>query len=89
VNGVVAGVYHAARAGGSTSIDALVVGFSLTFVSSILMPVITIGLVTFALCLAGAHLGHRHSRFGRGKVQIVGGAILIAIGVKLLVEHLS
>jgi putative Mn2+ efflux pump MntP len=73
----------------ATSIDALAVGFSLTFVSSILVPVITIGLVTFILCLAGVHLGHRYNHLGRGKVQIVGGAILIAIGVKILVEHLS
>lgn len=73
----------------ATSIDALAVGFSLTFLSSILVPVITIGLVTFILCLAGVLLGHRYNRLGRGKIQIVGGVILIAIGVKILVEHLS
>lgn len=73
----------------ATSIDALAVGFSLTFVGSILLPVLAIGLVTFFLCFAGVHLGHRYSRFGRGKVQLVGGTILIVIGVKILVEHLS
>lgn len=73
----------------ATSIDALVVGFSLTFVRSILLPVLIIGLVTFCLCFAGARLGHKYSRFGSGKIQTVGGAILIAIGIKILIEHLS
>jgi manganese efflux pump family protein len=73
----------------ATSIDALAVGFGLTFVESILLPVLVIGLVTFSLCFAGAHLGHRYSRFGGGRVQALGGAILIGIGVKILVEHLS
>lgn len=73
----------------ATSIDALAVGFSLTFVESILLPVLVIGLVTFSLCFAGVHLGQRYSRFGHGRVQTIGGAILIVIGVKILVEHLS
>ena len=73
----------------ATSIDALAVGFSLTFLESIFLPVLIIGLVTFSLCLAGVHLGHRYGRLGRGRVQTVGGAILIVIGFKILVEHLS
>jgi putative Mn2+ efflux pump MntP len=73
----------------ATSIDALVAGFSLTFVKSILLPVLAIGLVTFFLCLAGVHLGHKYRRISRSRIQIVGGVILIAIGVKILVEHLS
>ena len=72
----------------ATSIDALAVGFSLTFLPSILMPVLIIGLVTFFLCLAGVHLGQRYRRIGRSKIQAVGGAILIAIGIKILIEHL-
>ncbi len=73
----------------ATSIDALAVGFGLTFVESILLPALVIGVVTFSLCFAGVHLGHRYSRFGGGKVQTAGGVILVAIGVKILVEHLS
>jgi manganese efflux pump family protein len=73
----------------ATSIDALAVGFSLTFLESILLPVLAIGLVTFLACFAGVHLGHKYSRLGRGKAQTFGGAILIAIGVKILIEHLS
>ncbi len=73
----------------ATSIDALAVGFGLTFVESILLPALVIGVVTFSLCFAGVHLGHRYSRFGGGKAQTAGGVILVAIGVKILVEHLS
>ena len=73
----------------ATSIDALAVGFSLTFLESILLPVLVVGLVTFVVCFAGVHLGHKYSRIGKGRAQMVGGVILIAIGVKILVEHLS
>ncbi|HLM00638.1 MAG TPA: manganese efflux pump MntP family protein [Pyrinomonadaceae bacterium] len=72
----------------ATSIDAMAVGFSLTFLASILMPVLTIGLVTFALSLAGVYLGHKYRRFGRGKARLVGGLVLIGIGTKILFEHL-
>ena len=64
----------------ATSIDALAVGFSLTFLHSILLPVITIGLVTFGLSLAGVYLGHSYKHFGHNKARIVGGIVLIAIG---------
>jgi manganese efflux pump family protein len=75
--------------GVATSIDAMAVGLSLTFLDSILAPAVTIGLVTFALSLAGVCLGHRYRRFGRGKAKLVGGLILIGIGTKILIEHLS
>lgn len=73
----------------ATSIDVLAVGFSLTFLHSILVPVILIGLITFVLSLTGVYLGHNYKRFKQGKARIVGGIILIAIGIKILVEHLS
>lgn len=73
----------------ATSIDALAVGFSLIFLDSIFLPVIIIGVVTFALSLAGVYLGHRYKDFGLNKTRIVGGIILIAIGIKILIEHLS
>jgi manganese efflux pump family protein len=73
----------------ATSIDAMAVGFSLTFLGSIITPVVVIGLVTFALSLAGICLGHRFRHFGDGKAKFVGGLILIGIGIKILIEHLS
>lgn len=80
----------------ATSIDALAVGitFSCTgynTVASLLLPMLVIGLVSFAFSLAGHVLG---VRFGevvarRWKPELVGGIILIAIGVKILIEHLG
>jgi putative Mn2+ efflux pump MntP len=73
----------------ATSIDALAVGFSLIFFDSILFPVLTIGIVTFALSLGGFYLGHRYKHFGHNKTRVIGGLILIGIGTKILIEHLS
>jgi putative Mn2+ efflux pump MntP len=73
----------------ATSIDALAVGFGLAFVDTILIPVLIIGVVTFTVCFAGVYLGHRYRHLARGKVQLVGGVILIAIGTKILLEHLG
>lgn len=73
----------------ATSIDALAVGVTLgCLASDIVMPSIVIGLVTFAVSLAGAALGSKVGRWAEGRIEILGGAILIAIGLKILIEHL-
>ncbi|HEX9261945.1 MAG TPA: manganese efflux pump MntP family protein [Candidatus Bathyarchaeia archaeon] len=74
----------------ATSIDALMVGLSFAFLqTSILEPVLTIGLVTFILSYVGFFLGCGVERIFGNKVKIVGGLILIAIGIRILLEHLS
>lgn len=73
----------------ATSIDALAVGFGLIILDSILLPVIIIGIVTYALSLGGVYLGHKYKHFGHNKTRIVGGVILIILGTKILIEHLS
>lgn len=83
------GIYALLLLAFATSIDALAVGFSLTFLHSILFPVLLIGLVTFVLSLTGVYLGHNYKHLGRNKARIIGGIILIAIGTKILIEHLS
>lgn len=74
----------------ATSIDALVVGVGLAFIKVQIVPTVTvIGLVTFALSVLGVALGRRiGGRVGRS-AEIVGGLILIGLGVRTLVEHLS
>lgn len=74
----------------ATSIDALAVGVSMAFIGvNIWMSAAVIGLVTLILSALGVYLGRIFgSRLG-SKAGIVGGIILIAIGVKILVEHLS
>jgi putative Mn2+ efflux pump MntP len=73
----------------ATSIDALAAGFSFAFLRiSIVMPVIVIGSVTFVMTLAGTEVGERLGHFFEKKIEIVGGVVLIAIGVKILLEHI-
>lgn len=73
----------------ATSIDALMVGLSFAFLEvPVLVPVLTIGAVTFALSYLGFVFGSRMGViFGR-KIKAVGGLILIMIGVRILVEHI-
>ena len=48
-----------------------------------------IGAATFGLCWAGVGLGARlGERFG-SRAQLAGGAVLIAMGSKILLEHLG
>ncbi len=73
-----------------TSIDALIVGVSLSVLDvSIVMPVILIGLTTFVLTLLGTFIGDRLGHWFEGKIEILGGIALIAIGLKILIAHLS
>ena len=73
----------------ATSIDALAVGLSLGLIDgSILSASLTIGLVSFALSILGYLLGNRLGcRFGR-RMELLGGLLLVAIGIKVVVEHL-
>jgi len=73
----------------ATSIDALAVGFSLIVLDSIILLAVIVGVVTFALSLAGVYLGHKYKHFGQNKTRIIGGVILIVIGTKILIEHIS
>lgn len=74
----------------ATSIDALVVGISLALIDvGIVTPIIIIGCITFVLSHIGVFIGKKVGRFLARKVGIIGGLILIAIGTKILLEHLG
>jgi len=76
--------------GVATSIDALAVGVSLAFLDvSITGAAITIGLVTAALSLLGVWLGHYAGRRLSSCAELIGGLVLIGIGTKILVDHLT
>ena len=73
----------------ATSIDALAVGISFAFLKiQIILPVIVIGLVAFLFSFAGVFIGHHFGKIKRINVGFMGGLILIAIGVKILIEHI-
>jgi putative Mn2+ efflux pump MntP len=71
----------------ATSIDALAVGLSLSFIeTSIVMPAIIIGIITFFLSFLGIFIGKKFgSKFD--KIGILGGVILIVIALRILIEH--
>lgn len=72
----------------ATSMDALAVGLSFSFLKvSILEPALIIGLITFAISLAGCLAGRKFGHLFEDKVEIAGGLILIGIGLKILLEH--
>ncbi|SHI77719.1 Putative Mn2+ efflux pump MntP [Malonomonas rubra DSM 5091] len=72
----------------ATSIDALAVGLSLAILGvTIWTPALVIGLVAGILTVCGMLLGRRLGRAWGTGVEIFGGLVLIAIGVKILVEH--
>lgn len=71
----------------ATSIDALVVGVSLSLVAlPLLVSVVIIGVVTFAISVAGYLFGTRLGTWFGSKVEILGGLALMGIGVKLLLS---
>lgn len=74
----------------ATSVDALVIGVSFAFLKNYIANlVILIGTVTFLLSFLGVFIGKKFGSLFSGKIEIIGGIILIIIGTKILVEHLS
>ena len=75
----------------ATSIDALAVGISLAMAGNvnIWLAACFIGLCTFGFSAAGVKIGNIFgSRFEK-KAQLAGGLILVALGLKILLEHLG
>lgn len=73
----------------ATSIDALAVGLSLTAEKlNIYISSLIIAAVTFIICLLSSRLGNKLGEKLEKNALIAGGIILIAIGIKILIEHL-
>ena len=78
----------------ATSIDAFAVGLSfacmgMNTIASVLPAIIVIGVVSFLFSLGGYWLGICAGKKINFPVEIVGGVILLFIGSKILIEHLS
>ena len=77
--------------GVATSIDAFAVGIGLGLqhpLSTVLWVIVLIGATTFAVSLLGVWLGNRRIHLPERTATLVAGLVLIALGVKILVEHL-
>lgn len=73
----------------ATSIDALAVGVTFAFLEvQIAIPIIMIGIITFIMSFVGVKIGNYFKDKFKDKAEILGGIILIAMGAKILIEHL-
>ena len=73
----------------ATSIDALVIGLTMSFLNvNIFLSIVLIGIITFAFSFIGVLLGNKVGETFGKKFQILGGFILVVIGTKILFEHL-
>jgi putative Mn2+ efflux pump MntP len=71
-----------------TSIDAFAVGVSFAFLDvKIWLSGIIIGAVTFLASMTAIRIGKSAGEKLGGKVEVIGGLILIAIGIKIFLEH--
>lgn len=72
-----------------TSIDAFAVGISFAILEvKIWEAGILIGAVTFLASMTAIRIGKAAGERLGNKVEIIGGVILIAIGIKILLEHM-
>lgn len=72
------------------SIDAFAVGVSFAFMKvNIWFSVIVIGVVTGAFSAAGLYIGRVFGARWQKPAQIAGGAVLVLIGLRVLLEHLG
>ena len=72
----------------ATAIDALAVGVTFAALgTNILSAIAIIGGVTFVISAAGVKIGSVFGERHAGQAGILGGAILILIGLKVVLEH--
>lgn len=73
----------------ATSIDALAVGFSFAFLDfELWIPIIIIGITSSVFSIIGLLIGSKYSHLVKIPAEFIGGIVLIAIGAKILIEHL-
>jgi len=73
----------------ATSIDALIVGVSFAFMDvDIILTTAIIWFLTFMVAMTGVLIGKKTGNLFGKKAEILGGIILIAIGVKIFIQHL-
>jgi len=74
----------------ATSMDAFAAGVALPLLNAPLgVSLLAIGLTTAALSSLGLLLGHRFGAAFGSRLDALGGLVLIGLGTKTLIEHLS
>lgn len=72
----------------ATSIDAMAVGVGFVAMDvNVYSSSLLIGVTTFILCFIGVHIGKKFGAILGSKAEVLGGAVLILIGLKLFFER--
>lgn len=73
----------------ATSIDAFAVGITFAFFNiNLLFAIAMIGTIAFILSFLGVIIGNNFGNKNKILAEAIGGAILISMGLKILLEHL-
>ena len=73
----------------ATSIDALAVGVTFAFLDVQIIPAVSfIGWITLLLSAVGVKIGNVFGLKYKSKAELFGGVVLMAMGLKILIEHL-
>ena len=77
----------------ATSIDALAAGVGMSVdldgIGQILIAVLSIGVITFILSALGVKIGNVFGSKYKFLAELSGGIVLVAMGIKILLEHLG
>lgn len=74
----------------ATSIDAMAVGVTFAFLkTNLVLAISIIGIITFIISVLGVIIGNKFGDKFQNKAELIGGIVLIAIGLKILLEHLG
>jgi putative Mn2+ efflux pump MntP len=74
----------------ATSVDALAVGITLPILNAPLVPAIaTMGVTTALLSALGLFVGRRFGAAIGRRLDLVGGVLLIGLGARILIQHLT
>jgi putative Mn2+ efflux pump MntP len=73
----------------ATSIDALAIGITFAFLNvNMIKAIIITGLTTFFISMAGVKIGNIFGIKFKSKAEFIGGAVLLLLGLKIVIEHL-
>jgi putative Mn2+ efflux pump MntP len=73
----------------ATSIDALAIGITFAFLKvNITRAIIITGITTFSISMGGVKIGNLFGIKLKSKAEFLGGAVLIILGIKIVIEHI-
>lgn len=75
----------------ATSIDALTYGIAYYYgygENNMILAFTSIGIITFILSSLGVYIGNKFGNKFEKTSRIIGGIVLIALGIKILIEHI-